>query len=153
MIREPSVDCYLVIQSYYPRLDCGFRNPRLVMNKSNLQRLNNPIDSDGWRCKPWQLWEDLVQVTCVMGLNQCPSLSTKKEQKQSVCKNLTEIVDVFDIVVELQIVPILITRNEFVMKLPQMQVGFECYDGIRIPYMEKACWCVYGGIDVGDVGA
>ena len=33
-----------------------------------------------------------------MGLNQCPCLSTKKEQKQNVCKNLTEIVDVFDMV-------------------------------------------------------
>ena len=23
---------------------------------------------------------------------------------------------------------------------------------IRIPYMEKTCWCVYGRIDVSDIG-
>ena len=28
----------------------------------------------------------------------------------------------------------------------------ECYEGIKILYMQKACWCVYDGIDVRDVG-
>ena len=28
----------------------------------------------------------------------------------------------------------------------------ECYEGIKILYMQKTCWCVYDGIDVRDVG-
>ena len=39
-----------------------------------------------------------------------------------------------------------------VVELPWIQISFECYDSIRIPYMERTCWCVYGGIDVLDVG-
>ena len=39
-----------------------------------------------------------------------------------------------------------------VMELPWIQVSFECCDSIRIPYMDKTCWYVYGGIDVRDVG-
>ena len=60
-----------------------------------------------------------MQVTCVMSLNQCPFLPPRKGQQQNVCKNLTKTVDVFDIVVnivgtvDLYIVLILITRNEF----------------------------------------
>ena len=47
---------YLFIQgpyprSPYPRLDCGFRYSRLVMNSNNLYRLNKPIDPGGWSCK------------------------------------------------------------------------------------------------------
>ena len=36
------------------------------------------------------------------------------------------------------------------MKLPCIQVSLECYDGIRISYMKRTCWPVYGGIDVRD---
>ena len=32
-----------------------------------------------------------------------------------------------------------------------IQVSFECYDGVRIPYMEKTCWCLYGEIDLRNV--
>ena len=37
--------------------------------------------------------------------------------------------------------------------LPWTEVSFECYEGIRIPYMEKTFWCVYDRIDIRDVSA
>ena len=32
------------------------------------------------------------------------------------------------------------------MELPWMQASFKFYDSIRIPYMEKTCWCVMAGL-------
>ena len=73
--------------------------------------------------------------------------SHKKGQKQNVCKNLTKIANVF-----LSFLFWLRGKN-LVMELPWIQIGFECYDGIRIPYMEKnllvrlwrdsSAWCWY----------
>ena len=37
------------------------------------------------------------------------------------------------------------------MKLPWIQVSFECCHGIQTPYMDKNCWCVYGRTDARDV--
>ena len=34
------------------------------------------------------------------------------------------------------------------MVLPWTEVSFECYEGIRILYMEKTFWCVYDRIDI-----
>ena len=53
MIREPFVAWVqnFVIQSPYPRLDCGFGYSRLEMSRNNLKRLNNHIDTGGWNCK------------------------------------------------------------------------------------------------------
>ena len=38
-----------------------------------------------------------------------------------------------------------------VMELLWIQVSFKCYDNIQIPYIEKTCWCMYGGIDACNV--
>ena len=38
------------------------------------------------------------------------------------------------------------------MLLPWIQVSFECYDDIQIPYTEKTFLCLYDRIDVRDVG-
>ena len=82
-----------------------------------------------------------------MGLNQCPSLSTEKRgKKQNVCKNITEIVDVF-----LSFLLWLCGMN-LAMALQWIQVNFEYYDSIWMPYMEKTFWRVHDRIDVRDVG-
>ena len=59
-------------------------------------------------------------------------------------KNLVKIVDWF-----LSFLSQLCRMN-LVMVFLWIEVSFECYDGIRIPYMEKAFWYVYGRIDVRD---
>ena len=63
-----------------------------------------------------------------------------------MCKNLTEIVDWF-----LSFLSWLCGMN-LVTVLPWIEVSFECCNGIRISYMDKTSWCVYGEIDVRDVG-
>ena len=57
-----------------------------------------------------------------------------------MCKNLTKIVDGF-----LSSLSLLRGTN-LVIELT------ECYEVIKILYMQKTCWCVYDGIDVRDVG-
>ena len=79
------------------------------------------------------------------GLNQFPS-PQKKGEKQNVGQNLTEIVDVF-----LSFISWLCRMN-LLLVLPWIQVSFECYDSIWLLYMEKTFWCVYGRIDICDVG-
>ena len=83
-----------------------------------------------------------------MGVNQCPSLSIEKgRKKQNVCKNITEIVDVF-----LSFL-LWLCRMNLAMVLQWMQVTFECYESIQMLYIEKKIWCVHGRINVCDVGA
>ena len=46
----------------------------------------------------------------------------------------------------------MITQNEFIDDISVDTSCVECYDSIRILYMEKPFWCLYGRIDVRDVG-
>ena len=69
--------------------------------------------------------------------------------KKMCVKTLTKIVDGFLLSLSL----LTLRGMNLVIEFPWIQVSFERYDAIRIPCMEKACRCVYGGVNVTGVGA